>query len=232
MSNRPKLLLIEDNRAYAERLKFELSDGFEVKSCSKGHEAQKIIETSVPDLLIVDINLSGESGFDVVMKLNEIRTIPVIYLTSKSGLANRIAGFTLGAEDFIPKPVDFRELIVRINNVIRRHALSQATIERAGIKLDFVARKVFTSLNGQWEETVLSATEFNILSYFIRNPGRVLSRGQILDSIWQNNLNVNERTVDAHVFSIRKKLGKKSMVIESVFGLGYRFCETANELSC
>lgn len=223
-----EILLVEDNKEFALKIQAELGRLFHVVHALNIPDAILQIQKKVPDLILLDIDLGDEIGFDLAIEIKKSinKDIPIIYLTSSTSVSNRVTGYSLGADDFIQKSADMFELQVRIKNVLnRRHGEQASVLEKYGIQIDLLSRKVNLKQDGVIVELSLSPTEFNILVFFLKHEGHALSRNQILDAVWTQKLNVSDRTIDTHIFSLRKKLDKKSFLIESVFGIGYRFSD-------
>jgi len=222
-----KVLIVEDDRDIAEMIDYNLKEeGYETVSAFNGEEGVKLAKKESPDLLILDIMLPIIDGFEVcrILKNEQITAdIPVIILSAKSQETDKIVGLELGADDYITKPFSPRELIARIRAILRRgRALSFGScIERGDIVIDSTKHKVMV---GQ-KAISLTFTEFRLLEFLARRPGVVFSRDQILDGVIGDDAMVCDRTVDAHVKSLRRKLGTAKDYIETIRRAGYRFRE-------
>jgi DNA-binding response OmpR family regulator len=222
-----RILVIEDDADIVEMVEYHLSQaGYETIAASNGADGISRARTQRPDLVILDLMLPAVDGFDVCRTLksdNNTACIPVIILSAKSQEADKIVGLELGADDYMTKPFSPRELIARIKAVLRRGKEHQAggKIERSGIVIDPDRFKV--TVFG--EETALTSTEFKLLEFLARRPGIVFSRNQILDGVFGDESMVFDRTVDAHVKSLRRKLGTAKDYVQTVRGMGYRFKE-------
>nr|MBC8452673.1 response regulator transcription factor [Spirochaetota bacterium] len=176
--------------------------------------------------IVLDLMLPGIDGLQVCRELSA-KTIPILMVTAKSSDADIVLGLEMGAEDYITKPFSPRVLIARVRAILRRRenfgkkAAQQDCVIHKGIKID-AARHVVSSDDSRIE---LSATEFSILEFLIQNPGWVFSRNQIIESCKSSDYTVTERSVDVQILSIRKKLGEKGALIETVRGIGYRMAE-------
>jgi len=211
-----KVLVVEDDPGIADVLEYSLRGaGFEVLKTSSGREAVRMAGTS--DFVVLDIGLPDLDGFDVCREIRKSSSVPILFLTSRTEEIDRVVGLELGADDYMPKPFSPRELVARIRAITRRSNIRREP-RHGGLVLD---RDSFTaSVDGHSLE--LSRTEFEVLTLLAGQPGRVFSREQILDGAWQDGGCVTDRTVDAHIKSLRKKL-LPSELIETVRGVGYRF---------
>jgi phosphate regulon transcriptional regulator PhoB len=222
-----KILIVEDDHDIVEMVKYNLKEqGYVTVSAFNGKQGIKLAEKEQPDLIILDIMLPVVDGFEVCRTLKNNRTtanIPIIILSAKSQETDKVVGLELGADDYVTKPFSPRELIARIRAILRRGRESQLDekTERGDIIIDSARHKIIVSN----EEVVLTFTEFKLLEFMARRPGIVFSRDQILDAISGDNTIVTDRTVDAHIKSLRQKLGKAKDYIETVRGAGYRFKE-------
>ena len=225
--SKSKILIVEDDRDIAGMVEYNLrEEGYETLSAFNGEDGVKLAKKESPDLVILDIMLPIINGFEVcrILKKEQITAdIPVIILSAKSQETDKVVGLELGADDYITKPFSPRELIARIRAILRRgRALSiNSYIERGDIVIDSSKHKLMV----RQKDVSLTFTEFKLLEFLARRPGMVFSRDQILDGVIGDNALVCDRTVDAHVKSLRRKLGKAKNYIETVRGAGYRFKE-------
>jgi phosphate regulon transcriptional regulator PhoB len=222
-----KILIVEDDRDILEMIEYNLrEEGYTTVSALNGEDGIKLAGSEQPDLIILDIMLPIIDGFDVCrdLKSNDTTTrIPIIILSAKSQEADKVVGLELGADDYMTKPFSPRELIARIRAIMRRGLKQQSggVMERGDIIIDNTRHKV--TVGG--EKIALTTTEFKLLEYMAQRPGVVLSRYQILDAVSGDDAVVCDRTVDAHIKSLRRKLGTAKDYIETVRGAGYRFKE-------
>lgn len=192
-------------------------------------EAQNAIMSSLPDLILLDWMLPGMSGIDFARRLrrDELTSeVPIIMLTAKAQEDDRIRGLDTGCDDYLVKPFSTRELIARINAVLRRSSPTgdKEVVSMGGLKVDLAAHRVFAD-----EQPIrLGPTEFRLLSFLISHPERVYSRSQLLDHVWGGDVYVDERTVDVHIRRVRKVLEAfdYAKYIQTVRGAGYRFSGT------
>jgi two-component system phosphate regulon response regulator PhoB len=220
-----KILIVEDDRDIVEMITYNLrADGYEVLSAFTGKDGITLARRERPDLIILDIMLPVMDGFEVcrILKSTEATAcVPIIILSAKSQETDKIVGLELGADDYVTKPFSPRELIARIKAVLRRNQERQprGEITRGQIIIDGTKHKVLV----QKQEIELTATEFRLLECMAQRPGVVLSRSQLLEAVGGDESMVYDRTVDAHIKSLRRKLGKAKDYIETVRGVGYRF---------
>jgi len=224
------IMVVEDDQDIRELVIYNLGkEGYTVVSAESGEQALKLIESANPDLIVLDIMLPGMDGIEVLRSLKQgsrYAQIPVIMATAKSEDSDIITGLELGADDYIAKPFSPKVLIARIRSLLRRtqsrineaRALDEL-VQVGPITLDAGRHEV--SLKGQPVD--LSATEFAILEFLMRNPGWVFSRNQIIDAVRGKDYPVTERSVDVQILGLRKKLGEAGNRIETVRGVGYRF---------
>lgn len=211
-----KVLVVEDDPGIADVLEYSLRGaGFDFHKTSSGRDAVRMSGAS--DFVVLDIGLPDLDGFDVCREIRKFSSVPILFLTSRTDEIDRVVGLELGADDYLAKPFSPRELVARIKAITRRSNNHPEPPHR-GLVLD---RDSFTaSVDGRSME--LSRTEFELLALLAGQPGRVFTRGQILDGAWLDGGCVTDRTVDAHIKSVRKKL-LPSELIETVRGVGYRF---------
>lgn len=220
-----KILVIEDNKDYQELVQSALAQTYRVICADGGKQGVELAREIKPDLILLDISLGEIDGFEVCHLLRsqkETTTTPIIFLSSRNDSHSKVMGFDLGADDFVEKPFDPEELKARIRVRIKQHSLrkeNMSVYENHGLRIDFLGHRVFIDD----KEVPFSALEFKLLSYFVRNPDRVLSREKILNNVWGVDTFVTDRVVDSHIRSIRKKLGAFKDHIESIYGEGYRF---------
>jgi len=220
-----KILLIEDDQSLTELIRYNLTQaGFSVHCESDGEEGLLASEEFLPDLILLDWMLPNLSGIEICRRIRRTkatRNVPIIMLTARAEESDRIRGLDTGADDYVTKPFSPRELIARINAILRRirPALSGETLTYDDIILDATSHKVTRA----GTPVHLGPTEFKILRYLMENPGRVFSREQLLDSIWGTNIYVESRTVDVHIRRLRKALniGDTPDIIRTVRSAGY-----------
>ncbi len=222
-----KILIVEDDRAIVDMLEYNLQEaGYATVSALNGEDGVNLAGKERPDLIILDIMLPIIDGFEVCRMLKNdsaVAGIPIIILSAKSQETDKIVGLELGADDYVTKPFSPRELIARTRAILRREREHQsgARIKRDDISIDGTRHKVTVGS----EEISLTFTEFKLLEFMARRPGVVFSRAQILDAVSGEDAMVYDRTVDAHIKSLRHKLGRAKDYVETVRGAGYRFKE-------
>ena len=204
--NAPRLLLVEDDPALAELLEFRFrQQGYAVTVTPDGDEALLLATEEVPDLVVLDWMVEGTSGLEVCRRLRKGKAtahVPIVMLTARGAEDDKIRGLETGADDYVTKPFSPRELIARVGAIMRRirPALAGEMVEVGDLTLDATAHKVTRS--GQ--TIVLGPTEFRLLKHFMEHPGRVFSRGQLLDAVWGSESEIELRTVDVHIRRLRK----------------------------
>ena len=225
-----KLLVVDDEEDILELLRYNLArDGYEVVCVTTGEEALGQIEKSSFDTIILDLMLPGIDGLEVTRKLKSnpnTRNVPIVMLTAKGEEADVVSGLELGADDYVTKPFSPRVLIARIRAVARRKQVEvdegAETIRIHDLAIHPGRRHV--TIDGN--PTDLTFTEFQVLYYLARRPGWVFTRSQIVEAIRGNDYPVTDRSVDVQIVGLRKKLGARGRLIETVRGVGYRFRET------
>lgn len=218
------VLFIEDELKIANFVQSGLREqGFVVDYCDNGNEGYLRAMDHEYDVIVLDIMVPGKDGLSILKQLRRAgRNLPVILLTARNELDDRLEGLNLGADDYIAKPFFVEELVARIHAVVRRSAGDRQNIVAVGpLKLDRITREV--TCNQQAVE--LTSREFNLLEYLMRSPGRVFTRTQILEHVWGYDFNPNTNLVDVCIQRIRKKIEPIGGLgwVESVRGVGYRF---------
>jgi two-component system phosphate regulon response regulator PhoB len=222
-----QILVVEDERPIREMIAFGLRRaGFEVREAADAQSGRAEVANKRPDLLLVDWMLPDTSGLEFTRALKrdrETRELPVIMLTARAEEGDKVAGLEGGADDYITKPFSPRELLARINAVLRRTTPVEGTerIDVEGLVLDQSSQRVSSG-----ERTVaLGPTEYRMLAFFMTHPERVYTREQLLDRVWGGNVYVEERTIDVHIRRLRKALEEYGYdrLIQTVRGSGYRF---------
>lgn len=222
-----RILIVEDEPAIRELVGVNLRhSGYEVMQAPDAQSAQAQIGTLMPDLIILDWMLPDVPGIDLAKRLRQdsrTRTLPILLLTARAQESDKLSGFDAGVDDYLTKPFSPRELLARIKALLRRSGTDAAEdpIEIAGLRLEPDAFRVTAG----GVQVGLSPTEFKLLSYFMRNADRVLSRAKLLDKVWGDQVYVEERTVDVHIRRLRLALATSGhdRLIETVRGGGYRF---------
>ena len=220
-----KVLVVEDETSYSEALSYVLrKEGFEVAVAETGPDALTEFDRGGADIVLLDLMLPGLSGTEVCRALRAISSVPIIMVSAKDTEVDKVVGLELGADDYVTKPYSPRELVARIRAVLRRGnevELTPATLEAGPVRMD-VERHVVTVNGG---DTKLPLKEFELLEMFLRNPGRVLTRGQLIDRVWGSDYVGDTKTLDVHVKRLRAKLEpdpSEPKYLVTVRGLGYK----------
>lgn len=225
-----KILIVEDE----EGLRLTLSDRLEnegyVVSCAiDGNEALTAAERERPDLMILDVMLPGKNGFDVCRDLRQRGNhIPILMLTARREVVDRVVGLKLGADDYLTKPFDMMELLARVEALLRRVSTPQPSLDAftfGDISVDFIKTEV--RRNGK--QIPCTALDFKLLRYFIDHRGETLSRNQLLDEVWEYDAPIASRTVDVHVAGLRQKIEpvpEHPRYIVTVHRMGYKFLDS------
>lgn len=217
-----KILVVEDEKSIAGFIQKGLEEqGFTVEVCHDGNSGYERVITQAYDAVVLDIMLPGRDGLSILKNLREKRnTVPVVLLTARSELNERLEGLNLGADDYLTKPFYVEELIARLHAVTRRGAERTSILQFGDLVVDLIQRQV--KVRGEALE--ITAREFKLLEYLMRSPGRVYTRTQILEHVWGYDFDPNTNLVDVHVTRLRKKLAEdREEFIETVRGVGYRF---------
>ncbi len=223
------ILIVEDEPAIRDMLRMALEvESFECLEASTIQEGYTAVVDHKPDVLLLDWMLPGGSGIELLRRLkreNLTQDLPIIMLTAKTSEANIVQGLEEGADDYITKPFAPRELLARINALLRRSTAGgdQFVLEAGALRLDVAGHRVFVD-----DAAIdMGPTEFKLLKFFMSHPERAYSRSQLLDHVWGANVYVEERTVDVHIRRLRKALNTPAndcgKLIETVRGTGYRF---------
>ena len=212
-----RILAVDDERAIAELLRLSLTQaGYECVCAYDGVEAANRIEQESFDLILLDIMLPGIDGFEL---MDYIRStgIPVIFLTAKNAVSDRVKGLRMGAEDYMVKPFDIQVLLARVEGVLRRHGKLQTVLTVGDLTINTLSMQVTRS----GEEIILTRKEYELLLLFARNIGVVLSKTTIYERVWGGEYPDNTRTVELHIQRMKKKLGWDDR-LKPVYGMGYR----------
>jgi len=225
-----KVLLIEDDRKISSFIKKGLKEqGFLVDACENGDDGYALASEQAYDVLVLDIMLPGRDGLSILRGLREKKnTVPVILLTARSALQERVEGLNLGADDYLSKPFYMEELLARIHAVTRRASGDQLSLLQAGpLTVNLITREVRVAK----EKVELTTREFSLLELLMRSPGRVFSRTQILDHVWGFDFDPQTNVVDVYVRRLRSKVDVQpdALLIETVRGVGYRLIKPEKE---
>jgi two-component system phosphate regulon response regulator OmpR len=230
-----RLVIVDDEPEFrATVAEYLARHGFDVAAAAGGTELDAIIAQGMPDLVILDVNMPGENGFAIARRLRAKSDVPFLMLTVADDVVDRVVGLELGADDYMSKPFDLRELRARVDSILRRAGRARAAPTTAAAKspalvrigdftLDFEARRL-SRANG--EELELTATEFDLLAVFVRNPNRVLSRERLLDLAHNHDTEPFDRSIDVRITRLRHKIERdpsKPLLIKTIRGAGYMF---------
>jgi two-component system response regulator RegX3 len=225
-----KILIVEDESSFSEALSFLLGkEGFESVIAETGKIALEEFKKGQFDLILLDLMIPEVSGIDVCRAIRTISTVPIIMLTAKDSEVDKVVGLELGADDYVTKPYSSRELVARIKAVLRRGVAddSQTSSESgihniAGIRMDIERHQV--TVHGT--PIALPLKEFELLEFLLRNEGRVLTRGQLIDRVWGGDYYGDTKTLDVHIKRLRSKIEvdpANPVLIQTIRGLGYKF---------
>jgi len=223
-----KILVVDDEKALVKGIKFNLeNEGHTVDTAYDGQEALDKVKENEPDLVIMDVMMPKLDGLGACMKIREFSKVPVILLTAKSEDSDKIMGFECGADDYITKPFNILELKARVRALLRRASISEHSspskvVTGGGITLDVERRSA--KCDGQ--DVELTAKEFDLVEFLMRNPGKVYTRENLLATIWGAEYQGDIRTVDVHIRRLREKLEKEPAEPEKImtkWGVGYYF---------
>ena len=224
MSNETSIVVVDDEPSIRELLVASLHfAGYEVETAASGSEAIEVIEKTQPDLIILDVMLPGLDGFEVCRKVREFSTIPIIMLTAKDELEDKVTGLDLGADDYITKPFAIQELLARIRAALRKH---QTTDGPEGERLTCKSLVLYPSryeVTVGGEEIHLTKKEYSLLEYLLRNKRNVLTRDQILQEVWGYDYAGDTNVVDVYIRYLRAKIDERfgEKYIYTVRGVGY-----------
>lgn len=220
------IFILEDDDSIRKLINYSLTGhGFEVRDFSLPSLFWHVLESQTPDLLLLDIMLPEEDGISILKKLrsnHRTSTIPVIMLTARDSEYDIVTGLDAGADDYVTKPFGMMALVSRIKAVLRRYEKSDSkkeVLEAGGIIIDENQHTVFADS----QQVFLTVKEFDLLALLIKNRGNVLTREQLLELIWEVSSDIESRTVDVHVRTLRAKLGEFEKNIETIRGVGYKF---------
>ncbi len=223
-----RILVVDDEPDLLELVRVNLDRaGFRVETAETGQEALDQLRRSPPDLMVLDLMLPDLSGTEICRRVRaspELAGVAIIMLTAKAEEVDRVVGFEVGADDYVPKPFSPRELVLRVQAVLRRRAPASGAggiLEHGALRVDPERHRCFV----EDQEIELTAKEFDLLHTLMKSPGRVQTRDQLLERVWGSDISVTLRTIDTHLKRLREKLGPAGSLIETVRGVGYRFSE-------
>jgi two-component system phosphate regulon response regulator PhoB len=225
----PKIMVVEDEEPLGVLLRYNLeAEGYQVEIVTRGDEAEIRLQEHAPDLLVLDWMIPAISGIELCRRLRmrpETQRLPIIMLTARGEESDRVRGLSTGADDYLVKPFSTPEFMARVRALLRRAKpeVLSSVLKVGDIMLDREAHRVYRKKN----EIKLGPTEFRLLEFMMRHPGRVFSRSQLLDNVWGETIYIDERTVDVHVGRLRKAVntGRMPDVIRTIRGAGYAIRE-------
>jgi DNA-binding response OmpR family regulator len=224
-----RILLVEDSPESQKLVTSCLGQAYDLVCASTCAEATSLVRNGQFDLILLDVMLPDGDGYQLcsLIQNNEgTRDIPIIFLTAKDSLPNKVMGFSLGADDYIVKPFDPLELRARVEAKLRRISRKKEAseiIQKGDIQVNIPFQRAYLLENGQKRDLGLTPIEFRLLLYFVQRLDQVLTREQLLLAVWGDDIHVSDRSIDTHVSKLRKKLSPKSDYIQSIYGTGYVF---------
>lgn len=229
------VLCIDDSKEVQMLVKKAFASSARVISAESLIEGQTELKNNQIDLILLDLSLPDGDGFDFFTKLNQeevFSKIPVIILTSKNQIQDKVMGFHLGAEDFIVKPFDPSELKVRVEARVKRYLQLKehdSIMQIGSLTINHLEQSVNIKINGTQDNIKLTTTEFKILGYLAKHKDQVMSREQIISSAWKHGFNISDRTIDSHISRIRKKISTSDHTIVAIQSVGYKFAISKNK---
>ncbi|MGO1522783.1 MAG: response regulator [Nesterenkonia sp.] len=222
-----RILIVEDEASFSEALSYTLQkEGYDVTVAEDGYDAVEVFDAEGADLVLLDLMLPGQPGTEVCRQIRLRSMVPVIMLTAKDSEVDKVVGLELGADDYVTKPYSSRELLARVRAVLRRQAEPEvddaSTVVAGPVRMDI--ERHIVEVSGR--SVNLPLKEFELLEILIRNAGRVLTRGQIIDRVWGSDYVGDTKTLDVHVKRLRSKIEAdpaKPRLLITVRGLGYKF---------
>jgi len=223
------VLVVDDQPAIVEIVRDYLADaGFRVSTAASGDDALRQVRSITPDLVVLDLGLPGMDGLDVARTVRQSSNVPIIMLTARSDETDRVVGLELGADDYLVKPFSPRELLARVRAVLRRTGAESDVVDRPLVVGDLVVDRQRRSVSVGGRDVELTATEFDLLAHLASAPGRVFTRGQLMEAVHGVTIDVGGRAIDAHVKNVRRKIegdAHRPQRLLTVHGVGYRLRE-------
>ncbi|NWL89454.1 DNA-binding response regulator [Paenibacillus sp. 79R4] len=224
-----KILVVDDESSIRSAVAYALRrEGYEVEIAADGQEALDKVETFRPTVMVLDVMMPRVSGYEVCRKLDGQPRPAILLLTVKDDIVDKVLGLELGADDYMTKPFDMRELLARVKALSRRGGYAQQIQQEQEdvLRLGDLTAEIFSrTVSIQGELLDLTPKEFDLLVLLMRNPGRVYSREVLLEKVWDTDFAGGTRTVDIHIQRLRKKLGSLHGIIQTVYGIGYKSTE-------
>lgn len=225
-----KILVVDDESSISTAISYALGrEGYEVETAADGEEALMKVASFQPDVMVLDVMMPRLNGYDVCRRLEGHNRPGIILLTVKDDIVDKVLGLELGADDYMTKPFDMRELLARVKALVRRGGhtgVGQPTKDQDIIELSVLTAEMYSrSISLEGKSLDLTPKEFDLLVLLMRNPERVYTREMLLDQVWSMDFAGGTRTVDIHVQRLRKKLGDYHWLIATVYGIGYKSTE-------
>nr|WP_095532667.1 response regulator transcription factor [Domibacillus epiphyticus] len=221
------ILIVDDEQDMIDLVSMYIENaGYTVSSALNGEEAEQIIKIKKPDLVILDVMMPGEDGFALCESIRSYSNVPIVFLTARGEEWEKVRAFGLGGDDYIVKPFSPGEMTARIQALLRRTGMSdddKEFIQKGTLKVNVPAR----SVKVEKTSVPLTMKEFDLLILLAKKPGRTFSREELLEMVWGADYSGGTRTVDTHVKTLRMKLGTEGFLIETVWGIGYKFSDGA-----
>lgn len=226
-AQRERILVVEDEPDIREVIEFNLKcEGYRVSGASDGEEGLACVRREFPDAILLDRMLPGLDGLEICRRLKadpDLRSIPIIMVTAKAEVDDVVEGLEAGADDYLSKPFSPKELLARVKAVVRRGTWDERRTEERLVFEGLVVNSASHVVLVDGEEVTFTATEFRLLHFLASNPGRVYTRDALLSRVMGESAHLVDRNIDVHVGAIRRKLGERRELIQTVRGVGYRF---------
>jgi DNA-binding response OmpR family regulator len=230
MKQQKRVLAVEDCPIASRLIEESVGSFFDLSIVDNYQKLQDELPRFNPDLILLDVNLPGEqTGFQICKELQQhpsFSKVPVIFVTGRGEVNDRIMGYKVGGDDYIAKPFDPIELLTRIEARLKKYSSTKRMMIKLGnLVINPSTHQVILEENNERKNLILTNVEYKILLYFANHPDQIVSRAKLLDALGGNNLNVSDRSIDAHVCHLRKKLTGASYQFRSIYGVGYKFSE-------
>lgn len=222
-----KIAVVDDEKLMRKLIGLYLQADFTVVEATDGWEALEVVQTEQPDLVLLDVMMPNLDGWETLKRIRDLSPVPVVMLTARSEVSDRIEGLSLGADDYIAKPFDGRELVARIQSVLRR-SRRPADAEEI-IAGELVIRPGERRAEWRGQPLTLTLKEFDLLALLANHPGQTFTRDRLLARVWGADYDGGTRTVDSHIKNLRDKLGEGGRLLTTAWGVGYRFADVAYE---
>ncbi len=224
--NKPKILVVDDDENICELVRLYLDkEGYEVNTANDGIEAIEAFKRTTPDMVVLDIMLPGADGWQVCREIRKVSQIPIIMLSAKGDTFDKVLGLELGADDYLVKPFEPKELIARVKAVLRRTGSTEKDSHEEVVYPNLLVNKTTYTVKVNGQEVQMPPKELELLFFLSSNPNKVYTRDQLLEYIWGYDFFGDSRTVDVHIKRLREKVedSSHSWQIKTVWGIGYKF---------